>query len=329
MNEDLTYNMKIAVIYTGALRTIRKTIHYLKRNVLLNPNVHVFACLQHDTPEPIQETEAFLRGALGSHLQSLQWFDIQNYSEWIILREKNLDNCSITNNWKDYLRNSGSMIEYYQLYVAYKQMFVAEQQRSMEYDYIIRLRPDNLFAKPVDFHWLQWTEQDVIARIEKLYYYMRILNIESTPENTIRYFMNTLLDDSLLTNLSNLIGTYVTNPRVPISQTSKELLDYLHHGSYILTFRANNLYIVRRNLFHMIPSLFAMYGLLKPPQCNDPYWFNAENQFQYACLFSGLAIHDYNTLFEDKSLYEYDERRYFDEHYNIINPLMVYCLVRR
>lgn len=57
----------------------------------------------------------------------------------------------------------------------------------------------------------------------------------------------------------------------------------------------------------MIPSLAFMYGTVKSPHIND-YWFNAENQFQAACYNSDLTIFDYNTLFEDKSLYEYDEK---------------------
>jgi hypothetical protein len=185
-----------------------------------------------------------------------------------------------------------------------------------------------LFAKPVDFHWLTWSEEDISQRIHNIQQCMMAADIEVNPTSTLRYFMSTLLDDSLVFHVANLIGDFVTNKRVPIPSTPKEILEYLHHGSYILTFRANNLYIVRRELFHLIPSLFSMYGLITLPQ-QDTYWFNAENQFQYACHHSGLAIHDYNTLFEDKSLYEYEESRYFDEAYRIKNPTMVYCLVRR
>jgi hypothetical protein len=317
--------MKVAVVYTGALRTIQKTISYFKQNVLLDPDVHVFACLQEDTSA---SSESWIRHELNPHLKSLEWFTIQQYSEWIMLREKNLSCTTISNHWKDYLRNSGSMIEYMQLYLAYKQIVLYEQTHGFTYDYIIRLRPDNMFAKPIDFHWLNWSEEDIAHRIHNLHQCMMAADIEVTTISTLRYFMNTLLDDSLLFNVSNLLGDFVTNKRVPIPTTPKEILEYLHHGAYILTFRANNLYIVRRELFHLIPSLFSMYGIITLPQ-QDTYWFNAENQFQYACHHSGLAIHDYNTLFEDKSLYEYEESRYFDKEYRIKNPTMVYCLVRR
>ena len=319
--------MRVAVLYTGALRTIKKTISYLKENVLLGSHVEVFACLQDDTSST-STMDSWIRKELDPHLRHLEWFRLENYSEWIMLREKNLNSTTISNHWKDYLRNSGSMIEYLQLYLAYKKMVAYEQTNGFEYDYIIRLRPDNLFAKPVDFHWLHWTEEDIASRIYNVEQCMTAADIVVNPTNTLRYFMSTLLDDSLLFDLPNLIGEFVPNKRVPIPATPKEVHHYLHHGSYIVTFRANNLYIVRRELFHLIPGLFGLYGLVTKSQM-DEYWFNAENQFQYACLHSGLAIHDYNTLFEDKSLYEYEESRYFDKENRVKNPMMVYCLVRR
>jgi len=317
--------MRVAVIYTGALRTIQKTVYYLQRNILLHQDVHVFACLQNDTTDTNTVIEQWIRSVMP--IQSLEWFDINNYSEFVILREKNLAATDIPNRWKDYLRNSGSILEYLQLQLAYKQIYIKEQKESFQYDYIIRMRPDNIFAKPIDFHWLQWNEQDIELRLQKIYQQMIHDNLSVNHQSILRYFMSTLLDDQLISNIRNIMGEFVTNKRVFIPISPKDILYYLHHGSYILTFRTNNLYIVRRELFHMIPSIYSMYGLLKRPE-NDDYWFNAENQFQDACIYSGLAIHDYNTLFEDKCLYEYDETRYFDHNFQIINPMMTYCLVR-
>ena len=320
--------MKTAVLYTGALRTIRKTIGYFKRHVLIRPDVHVFACLQNDTPHSTTDIELWIRQELSSHLISLQWFDIQDHSEFIILREKNLDVSTISNRWKDYLRSSGSILEYLQLQQVYKQLYAREQVNKVNYDYVIRMRPDNLFAKPIDFHWLQWTEQDIETRVQTVQEQMKLDGIECTPDSTLSYFMNTILDDSLIQNIKCITGKFIKNKRVPIPSTTKELHDYIQQGAYILTYRTNNLYIVRREWFHMIPSICSMYGLLKRT-FDDPYWFNAENHFQAACIHSGLAIHDYNTLLEDKSLYEYDEKKYFDEHFTIRHPTMVYCLVRK
>jgi hypothetical protein len=319
--------MRIAVLYTGALRTIRKTISYFKKNVLLGHHVFVFACLQNDSTSTDSEMESWLRTEMTSHLTNLRWFTLEDYSEWIIHREKNLDATTIPAKWKDYLRNSGSMLEYLQLHLSFKDMYHYEEVHGMSFDYIVKMRPDNIFAKPIDFHWLSWSVFDIQARIELIKQHMEQHNLIIHPQRILEYFMNTILDDQLIPHLDKQIGQFIPNTSMRIPLEPLEYYDYLHYGCYILTFRTNNLYIVRRNLFHLIPSLFSMYGLLRLDP-HDPYWFNAENQFQYACLASGLAIHDYNTLFEDKSLYEYDESRYFDEQYRIKHPTMVYCLVR-
>lgn len=112
------------------------------------------------------------------------------------------------------------------------------------------------------------------------------------------------------------MSQYLPNKVSYIPQTAAELNDYIKNGAYILTIRVNNLYIVRRDNFYLIPSISAIYGLLKFPY-NDNYWFN-----------SGLSIFNYNTLFEDKALYQYDKSRYFDSEFNIINSEMLYCMIR-
>ncbi len=325
--DDIVCNMRVAVCYTGALRTVLKTIRYFQQNVLLSPDVHVFACVQNDTTQSNAEWESWLRVQMKGQLASLTWFDMSQHEEWVMFREKNLSCTTVPTQWKDYIRNSGSFIEYIQLFLAYRQLVHQEQACGLSYDYVIRMRPDNLFAKPVDFHWLGWSEADIEGRLTRLREHMATHSIPETPETVLQLFMSTVLDDGLMGNMVNLCGESKKSKGMVIPVTAAEYRDYLHRGSYILTYRANNLYIVRRDLFYLLPSVGPMYGLLPTP-VHDNYWFNAENQFQAACYYSGLSVHDYNTLFEDKCLYDYDEKRYFDSEYRILNPFMVYCLVR-
>lgn len=318
--------MKVAVIFTGALRTIKKTIRYFKQNVLLNLDVDVFACIQNDTETPNEEWDQWLKQEMGDHLRHTQWFSLSDHSDWLSLRNKSLSNLSLDEGWKNYIKNSGSIIEYYQMYLAFLKMCHYESCHS-KYDYIIRTRTDTIFAKPVDFHWLNWSDEQVEQRINRINEELTLSEIELTPENTLKYFMSTIISDSLISNIHNVISRYIPNQTNSIPLSPSNLNNYIKNGLYILVIRANNLYIIRRNLFNFIPSLPYMYGFLRSPY-NDDYWFNSENQFQSACYFSNLALFDYNTLFEDKSLYEYDEKRYFDLDFNIINPYMLYCLVR-
>jgi hypothetical protein len=318
--------MKVAVLFTGALRTIKKTMRYFKQNVLLDSDVDVFACVQNDTSIPNSEWESWIREEMGGHLKLITWFSPDDHQDWISLRDKLISHLSLIEHWKNYIKNSGSIVEYYQLYLAYLKMCSYEDTHQ-RYKYIIRVRTDTIFAKPLDFHWLNWTDLDVEERIQKINNELTLSKIEVTPKNTLTYFMTTLISDRLIPNIQNITNRYIPNQYGLIPSSATELNQYIKTGAYILVIRANNLYIVSRELFNLIPTLSFMYGFLKSPH-NDEYWYNAENQFQSACYFSGLDVFDYNTSFEDKSLYEYDEKRYFDLEFNIMNPYMLYCLIR-
>jgi hypothetical protein len=319
--------MKVAVLFTGALRTIKKTMRYFKQNVLLDSEVDVFACIQNDTDTPNSEWESWIREEMGDHLKLITWFSPDEHQDWISIRDKLISHLSLIDRWKNYIKNSGSIIEYYQLYLSYLKMCSYEDTHQ-RYKHIIRSRTDTIFAKPVDFHWLNWSDSDVEERIQTINTELTLSKIEVTPQNTLSYFMSTIISDSLIPNIQNIMTRYIPNQYNIIPSTAADLNQYIKTGAYILVIRANNLYVVSRESFNLIPTLSFMYGFLKSPY-NDEYWYNAENQFQSACYFSGLAVFDYNTLFEDKSLYEYDEKRYFDLNFNVMNPAMLYCLVRR
>jgi hypothetical protein len=318
--------MKVAVLFTGALRTIKKTMRYFKQNLLLNSDVDVFACVQNDTSTPNSEWEQWIRQEIGSHLKSIEWFSPQSHPDWISIRDKLLTNLNITEHWKNYLRNSGSIIEYYQLYLAYLKMCNYED-KNQRYKYIIRSRTDTMFAKPIDFHWLNWTDDEVSQRITKINEELELSEIPITSKNTFIYFMSTIISDALIPNIININTKYIPNQSTQIPSNASELNKYIKSAPYILVIRANNLYIVNRELFNFIPTLPFIYGFLKSPH-TDEYWYNSENQFQAACYFSNISIFNYDTTFEDTSVYNYDERRYFDLNFNLLCPYMLYCLIR-
>lgn len=318
--------MRVAILYTGCLRTIKKTMRYFKQNVLLNSDVDVFACIQNDKGDSNEEWELWIKNEIGSHLKSIFWFDHSTQNHWIEQRNFMLQFLDIAEGFKNYLKSSGSIIEYYQMQLAYMNMVRFERSNNFNYDYIIRVRTDTIFAKPVDFHWLNWADTEVEERIEKIKNKMISLNKELNEEHIIHYFMSTLLSDDSIDNIENLFMEFIIHPYNRPSLAS--LNDYIKNGHYILTFRSNLLYIVKRDLFHMIPVLGSFYGFYNHPMSDSCYWWNAETQFRGACYNSNLSIFSYSTIFDEKSVYEYDEKRYFDDNYNIINPYMLYCLVR-
>ena len=328
--------MKTAVILTGALRTIKKTIRYLKRNVLrsdlrsdLRSEVHVFACIQNDTSQSEEEWNAWFAEQLGDHLKCTVWFSPDRFPEWIATRDRLLEQIHLDAGWKNYLRTSGSMIEYFQLHLAYLRMCYHEGSMGTQYDYLIRARTDTIYNKPVDFHWLTWTDEEIANRIDCIRLHLDAMRVDVTDTKIINYFMNTIISDDLILNLKEIMAEYCPSAIEDIELDPHLLGEYIREGRYILTIRKNNLYVVRRELFCMIPSLAFMYGQFVSPY-SDAYWFNAECQFRSACYHSCLTIFDYNTLLEDKSLryaHEWNEEDFFTD--GVCDPRMLFCVVRK
>lgn len=323
---------RVAVILTGALRTIKRTMKYLKANVLLTPQHDLYLCIQNDTPQSEEEWTAWWYQEVGPWIRSLVWFSMERMLDWTVQRERMLNHMPLEETWKSYLRNSGSMIEYAQLQIAYLDMVEREYRNGWRYDYVVRTRTDSIYTKPVDFHWLQWTNDEVAERLGRIRAELRLANKDASDQATVTYFMATLLSDDVITNMERINASYQPNPtEKALPDSPSALRTYLHTGRYMLTLRKNNLYLAPRACFYMIPSLAHSYGLYRSPH-SDNYWFNAEGQFQGACYYSCVSVFDYTTDFEEKSL-EYantwNEAMFFDSEFRIIHSHMLYCVVRK
>jgi hypothetical protein len=322
--------MRVAVLYTGQLRTIRKTLPFFKSNVLCTPDVHVFACLQHDASEPVHETTEWLQAELGDHLKVLQWFNPRD-GTFINFRENLLHDLEISEGWKGYLRRSGSIIEYYQLQCIYHSLFRYETKHG-SYEYIVRCRPDTIFCKPITFDWLNMSEHEIQNRLQILQGYCNQSDTDykegKINPNVFDMFMNTLLHKTLTMDVVN--PSYISHRTKTFTQPQSplQIQTFLNNGRYILTFRTNLLYIVKRDYFYLIPALGTMYSLFKFPLVEHQHWFNSETQFQSACYHSDLTIFDYESKTESDSLYNYEESNYFNSEGVLKGDSLVYILVR-
>jgi hypothetical protein len=319
--------MRVAVLYTGQFRTIRKTMPFFKQHVLLHPDVHVFACLQENSSESLEESDKWIRQELGDHLKALQWFNPHD-STFINFREHLLHDLEIDEGWKGYLRRSGSMIEYYQLQLSYHSLFRYETRYGQPYEYVIRCRTDTIFCKPIDFNWLNFSEHDIQNRLQCIEDICKEKSVELTMSKRVDIFMNTLLQNSISMDLQN--PSYISHRTRSFvePQSPSQIQQFLNEGRYILTFRTNLLYIVKREYFYLIPCLGTMYSLFKFPLFDHPHWFNSETQFQAACYYTDLTIFDYESKTESDSLYSYEDSRYFGDDGKLKGDLLVYILVR-
>jgi hypothetical protein len=160
--------MKVAVLFTGCLRTIEMTCIHLKTNLVANSkhSVKFFATLQNDSNRDCAFWESWLHRNLSTSVECT-WFDPKDV-EWTSLRESLLQRMQVEEGWKTYLRSSGSMIEYYQMWKSYQKMVEEEKRLGYRYDYVIRCRPDTIFGQVIDFEWLAWTKDDIQARLDAL-----------------------------------------------------------------------------------------------------------------------------------------------------------------
>uniref|UniRef100_A0A6C0D6K5 Uncharacterized protein n=1 Tax=viral metagenome TaxID=1070528 RepID=A0A6C0D6K5_9ZZZZ len=311
--------LKVAILYTGESRTIEKTLGIFKKHVLegtpgiSNINIHVFAVLQGDTG-----LEPRIRETMGNRLKSLEWFD-RTDPTWKSIQRRLLNIMPVDDRWKSYLENSGSMIEYYQLYLAYSNMCGVELSTNTAYDFVMRIRPDIVINKPIDFSVFSQKQTYYTNMMDSI----RIRNgkhIDSpVTKHEIYLLMNALLDPDRNNHITHMHSNaqmetyYNENAEVDDLCTNfsyDALANYIRSGQYVISLRKNVVYLANRTHFERIAGLGMMYGMHRMP--GSERWFDAESQFETACIRGGFAVFNSTTTLEDKSLYEYNSSNYFE-----------------
>ncbi len=339
--------MRVAVILTGALRTIKSTVRFLRRNILeaVGPGslVDVYACIQNDTTTTTNsEWEAYLHTALRGHLRHVEWYAPSLCNDYQVTKArllKRLEAPLAPLHYAHRLLNvGGSLLEYYQLYLAYLRMQEAELLSGEKYEYIVRTRTDSVFLRPVNFKWLQWSEADVQSRWERIDAGLTAKSgTVSSSEIVLQAFMSTLLFDDPVPILQGLFmpSSFTLDACAPLPLPTRDtMVQYLRTGKYILTLRRNNLYIVRREYFTLQPIALAMgYGTLAQVPGAKDHWWDAEGQFRAANHAAGLVSFDYNTAPEDLSVGLWGDswkpELFFDAEGNSLHPNAAYCVVRK
>ena len=277
---------KIAIIYTGETRTIETTISHFKNNVLLNNNYHVFAIIQSDN---IEYYNKIITETIGNNLKSLEWFD-KNEPSWLILRENQVQKMPITDSWKNYLKNSGSMIEYYQMYLVYQALEKYEIENNIKYDFVLRFRTDTILKDVINFDTI--FEKTYIKNV--LYKIKEHLNSDTIiSEEILDLFINSFYCENRIfyKNIDNpkiIVSDYL-NKLLQINNEEQfidDLMNYLKNGNYLISFRKNVIYFLRRNLMNYIHVLGITYGDYLDEK--NSYWFDAESQLENICTINNI-----------------------------------------
>lgn len=291
--------VKCAIIYTGEVRTIKKVIDTFRQNVLVDPERHVYAILQ---SEDTKVYDSFVKDKLKNHLKFIQWFD-KNNTTWSLLSDNLINAMDIDASWKHYLQHgSGSMVEYYQMYLAYLEIEKYEKANNIKYDYIFRIRCDCIVTRLISFAWKNYTLDDV----------NNICNDITVKHGNIDFntlanvFMTSIYDPIRLNVTTNVTNNYLATP---LCNNYKGILALLHKEKYLITFRENVMYFANRDTFRDIYKLGIEYGKFKS---THSHWFDSETQLKLRCTNCGIHVFDSGTTKEIKSLYEYDANNYYD-----------------
>lgn len=304
--------MKVAIIYTGEIRTIEKVYKKFKENCLWNPLYHVYAVLQNEN----KEIEEKIKEEFGEQLKYFTWFNKYD-GTFHSLKECLVNNMKIGDNWKQYLAyNSGSMIEYYQMFMAYLAIVKYEQEIKEKYDYIVRIRCDCMIVGKLDLNCMNLSKEELY----KLYCSIEIENKEAK----INMLINSLIDSNRWRYTSD---TTIYNNYFSKLESFDDVYNYYKQGKFLLTFRKNIFYLIKREYFYSIASLGVTYGTYI--DFSNDYWFDAESQLKTCCLFNEIDYYSSETEFEGASLYKYNTNNYFDENGELKNREdLLFFLVR-
>ena len=311
--------VKVAIFYTGEMRSINKCFEYFKTNVLINENVHVFATLQ-THPYTEKYNESVLKKNLNIHLKSLKWFRNNEDEEYTSIRDKLIDESYFLyekqiyyfpEELKDYLKNSGTIAETYQYYLSYLEMKKYENIHNFSYDYIIRIRSDVIITKKIDFSFLDLSNEDILKRLVNIRYLIFENDIMSIK--CLKYFMISLIDENRVNANLNDTTCYLNNNELEKINNVMQLQNYIKYGKYILTIRKNLFFIIKRNLFEPIHDLALKYCKMNDNINGifDEYFWNGETQFQRILFYNNITQFNSCALLEDESLYNYDNTKYF------------------
>jgi len=321
---------KIAIIYTGESRTIETTIQTFKEHILLNENYHVFAVVQSSNSEL---TEKIVRMHMENNLKSYENFNKDDFC-WNVIQHNLLNIIKTNHFWYEYLKyKSGSMIEYYQMYLAYQKIVDYEYKENFKYDYVIRIRCDVIITHPIYFDWDSFDESYIkqcFEEIQKQKNYENLINPDALIifMNSIffknRIYCTTKIENNCIISSDNFkIFLQTNNEKIFFSM----LKEYLNKGKFIITLRQNVLFFIKRKYMTFIAPLGITYGMYKYK--NDEYWFNAENQLKQICIENDVDIFNSYTTLEEDSLYKYDENNYYKDGELIKNNNVLFFIKRR
>jgi hypothetical protein len=247
--------MRTAILFTGQKRTLDRVLPLLKQN-LLDPNTVTlfFACEGDGIVEAFDGYEvggADIRSSFRTpefELLLEAMVDRPGLSEEVFARSREADGLCWT---MDYVRQSGSVLQYYQVWKAYCLMLAYERAHSMRFDACVRARLDLSLTEPI----------------------------------SLASFVNERFASELDARTMGSIRIQSTN-RVHIPDTYEHPRGTSPTDRIVWTLGPEQVWMCRRDLFDVFGPMVFSYGLY---DSKTPFSFNSETFFHQTCLHHSIV----------------------------------------
>ena len=308
---------RTALLLTGENRTIVQTWRSILENIIVPSNCDVFVhweCSNHghayvnnnsennNNDVIVNRVERELRQWWGNHVVAIKHITSDEKAAYILARDEKIetqpalqqsvfDRTGINRN---YLKNSGTLIEYYQIQACAEMMVAHERKMESKYEFVIRSRLDATLTQPLRVpDWFQFSSSVIDNSVTSLMRdgdgdgdgvcnFVQKHDLAMSVARVIASIgCHTRLEDAVNINLV----TKVANDTKFLSEelfTKETLSDFMCHclNTYRLvwTWRKNMCWICTRSVADNVFNIWDTYG--EYDETNDPYAFNSETCFE-------------------------------------------------
>jgi len=295
--------MRIAVLYTGSVLNLEKTIPLMKDHLLKNhvDSLEIYAVLELDSPSNEAYYKELLDENLNPYMKSLEWFSRSkqnmDYIEDILMNRYNFSETDRLS-----IKQNGAITDQYQIFMAYQQVVHMEFMENFKYDYIVRLRTDAMITEMVGFSSFYLHTSEIKKRFKMIKKKTGDPDLNSISNLTI--FMNSLLNETRIKTDFSVVESHIHHPdfykivHMSLSDTNQQLFynaikKYLKEGRYVLSFYKNKFYLGNRVSFERLPHMgINFYGQYSESDFsleNDRKWFDPEHQLNTNCKDQSIS----------------------------------------
>jgi hypothetical protein len=250
--------MTTAILLTGGFRTLVQIFPSFYENVLTKNNCVLFIACEVDDPKRLYEIlDAYPHLRIGHILHTPSFRDAQYHAiermietsdrpglrPEVYERAKQKDGMDWPNFGPNFIKSSGSIIQYYQVWRLWPYVLEYEKRNHTKFTYCMRTRCDILFNKPIVL-------SDTFTQSNPWYNeYQAAKKIDNGPS----YYHHTTYE---------LVSSETRN------------------DDYVITFCVDLVWMAKRDVFTKLSQLVFHYGLW---DSGFPFSFNSETTFQEFC----------------------------------------------